>query len=140
MAKFSSSGFTFTLDDSGGVARIVTQFVLTCGALKITNTTQKSTAFGDLWEKLLVTGVRSGTLIALTGLLDDTANTGTFATMIPTTADAVPGFVRNFVVGIGGGHSYTGTVILVDGAVVPKTGNLADYAASLQPTGSIAIV
>ena len=29
---------------------------------------------------------------------------------------------------------------LAEGAVVPKTGNLADYSASLQPTGSIALV
>lgn len=140
MAKFSSSGFTITLDDSGGVARIVTQFVLTMGALKISNNTQKSTAFGDTWEKLLVTGIRQGAPIALTGILDDTANTGTFATMIPTAADAVPGFVRNLVIAMGGGHTYTATVILTEGAVVPKTGNLADYSASLQPTGSIAIV
>lgn len=139
MAKYSSSGFTITLDDSGGVARIVTAFVLTMGALEISNATQKSTAFGDTWEKLLVTGIRSGTPIALTGILDDTANTGTLATMIPTAADAVPGFVRNLVVVIGGGHSYTATVILTKGAVVPKTGNLADYSASLQPTGSITI-
>lgn len=140
MAKFSSAGFSVTLDDSAGVARIVTSFVLTMGALKVTNHTQKSTAFGDTWEKLLVTGIRSGAPIALTGILDDTANTGTFATMIPTTADAVPGFVRNLVIGIGGGHSYTATVILTEGAVVPKAGNLADYSASLQPTGSIALV
>jgi hypothetical protein len=139
MAKYSSSGFTVTLDDSGGVARIVTSFVLTIGALKITNVTQKSTAIGDSWEKLLQTGIRSGTPIALTGILDDTANTGTFATMIPTTADAVPGFYRNLVIALGGGHSYTATVILTEGAVVPKNGNLADYAATLTPSGTITI-
>ncbi len=139
MPKYGSPNLTVTLDDSSGVARIVTGFVLTIGALEITNQIQKSTAFGDTWEKLLVTGIRSGTPITLTGILDDTANTGTFATMIPTAADAVPGFTRNLSIGLGGGHTYVATVILTKGAVVPKPNNLHDYSASLQPTGSIAL-
>lgn len=139
MAKYSSSSVTITLDDSGGVARIITAFVLVIGALKITNNTQKSTAFGDTWEKSLVTGLRAGAAIALSGILDDTATTGTLATMIPTTADAVPGFVRNLVIVIGGGHSYTATVILTEGSIVPKTNTLTDFNASLLPTGTITI-
>lgn len=139
MAKYGSPSVTVTLDDSAGTPRIVTAFVLTMGALKITNNTQVGTAYGDSWEKSLVTGLRKGTPIALGGILDDTANTGTFATMIPTDADAVPGFTRTLAVAIGGGHVYTAEVILQDGSVVPKTGNLTDFAATLLPTGTITI-
>jgi hypothetical protein len=137
--KFSSAGFTATLDDSAGVPRIVTAFVMTMGALEISNNTQKSTALGDGWEKLLATGIQSGTPIALSGILDDTALVGTFATMIPTAADAVPGFTRTFTVGMGGGHQYQAEVILTKGSVVPKTSALADFSASLQPTGTISL-
>jgi hypothetical protein len=139
MAKYGSASLTCTLDDSAGTPRIVTGFVLTMGALEITNQTQKSTAFGDTWEKALVTGIQSGTPIALGGILDDTALTGTFATMIPTAADAVPGFTRTLTIALGGGHTYVAEVILTKGAVVPKPNNLHDYSASLQPTGTIAI-
>lgn len=139
MAKFPSAGMTVTLDDSAGTPRIVTGFVLQMGALKITNKTQVSTAYGDAWEQMLVTGIRGGAQIALSGILDDTANTGTFATMIPTAADAVPGFTRTLTIGLGGAHSYAAEVILADGQVEPKTGNLGEYAATLQPTGTITI-
>ena len=139
MAKYGSPSITVTLDDSAGTPRVVTNFVLTMGALKITNDTQISTPYGASWEQSLVTGMRKGAPIGLTGILDDTANTGTFATMIPTDADAVPGFTRTLTVGIGGGHSYSSEVILQDGSVVLKTNNLTDYAATLLPTGTIAI-
>ncbi len=137
MAKYGSASVTITLDDSGGVPRTVTSFVLSMGGLKITNKTQAGMPFGDSWEKTLVTGIRGGAAIALSGLLDDTVNTGTFATMIPTDADAVIGFTRTLAVGVGGGKIYNAEVILVDGSVNPKTGALTEYAATLQPTGVI---
>lgn len=139
MAKYGSPNITVTLDDSGGTPRIVTGFVLTMGALKITNKTQASTAFGDTWEKMLVTGIRAGAPISLTGLFDDTATTGTLATMTVTDADAVPGFTRTLAIVIGGGHSYGAEVILADSSVVPKANNLTEFAATLQPTGTITI-
>lgn len=139
MSKYGSPQVTITLDDSGGTPRVITGFVLQMGALKITNNTQVATAFGDSWEKSLVTGLRKGAAIALSGLYDDTALVGTAATLQVTDADAVPGFTRSLVVGIGGGHTYTAEVILQDAAIVPKTGALTDYAATLLPTGAIAI-
>jgi hypothetical protein len=137
MAKLSSSGVTITLDDSGGTPRVVTAFVLTMGGLKITQETQVSTAYGDTWVQTLVTGIRKGEKIALSGLVDTTALTGTFATMIPTDADAVPGFTRTLAVLVGGGKTFTAEVILEDGAIEPKMG-LATYSATLQPSGSCA--
>lgn len=139
MAKYGSYSVSITLDDSGGTPRIVTPFVLTMGALKITQNTQIATAYGDTWEKSLVTGIRKGAAIALGGILDDTALIGTFATMTVTDADAVPGFTRTLSIVIGGGHTYLAEVIMVDSSVVPKTGNLSDFAATLQPTGVITI-
>lgn len=139
MSKYGSPNVTITLDDSGGTPRIITGFVLTMGALKITNKTQVSTALGDTFEKSLVTGIRAGTPIGLTGIYDDTALVGTAATLQVTDADAVPGFTRTLSIGIGGGHVYLAEVILADSSIVPKTGNLTDFAATLNPTGTITI-
>jgi hypothetical protein len=137
MAKLPSSGVVLTLDDSGGTPRIVTSFVLTIGGLKITNETIESTPFGAGWRETLATGIRKGEKITLTGLVDTTANTGTFATMIPTTADAVPGFTRSLKCNMGGGNGtvFNCEVVLESGVVEPKIG-LATYQAELQPTGA----
>jgi len=137
MAKLPSSGVTITLDDSGGVARIVTSFVLQCGGLKISQETVGNTAYGDSWIGTLVTGIRKGEKIALSGLVDTTADTGTFATMIPTDADAVPGFTRTLVIVVGAGKTFTAEVVLESGSIEPKIG-LATYQAELQPSGSCA--
>ena len=139
MSKYGSPQVTITLDDSGGTPRVVTGFVLTMGALKITNNTQKGTAYGDAWEKELQTGLRKGTPIALGGIYDDTALVGTGAVMQVTDADAVPGFTRTLSIVIGGGHTYLAEVIMADSAVIPKTGNLTDFAATLNPTGTVTI-
>lgn len=136
MAKAPSSGVTITLDDSGGTPRIVTSFVLTMGALKITQEMVTSTAYGDAWVGQIVTGIRKGEKIALSGLVDTTALTGTFATMIPADADAVPGFTRTLAVLVGG-KTFTAEVLLESGAIEPKIG-LATFSASLQPSGSCA--
>lgn len=137
MSKYGSASVTITLDDSGGTPRIITAFVLSMGGLKITNKTQISTAYGDAWEKALVTGIRAGTPIALSGLFDDTAVTGTLATLTVTDADAVPGFTRTLSIVVGGGHTYLAEVILADSTVAPKTNALTDFAATLNPTGTI---
>lgn len=136
MAKAPSSGVVITLDDSGGTPRIVTSFVMTMGALKITQDMVTSTGYGDAWVGTLVTGIRKGEKIALTGLVDTTALVGTFATMIPADADAVPGFTRTLTVLVGG-KTFTAEVLLESGAIEPKIG-LATYSASLQPSGSCA--
>jgi hypothetical protein len=137
MSKLSSSGVTITLDDSGGTPRIVTAFVLALGALKVTQEMAANTAYGDTWIQSIVTGIRKGEKIALSGLVDTTADTGTFATMIPTDADAVPGFTRTLAVLVGGGKTFTAEVILESGSIEPKVG-LATYSAELQPSGSCA--
>jgi hypothetical protein len=139
MSKYGSPSVTITLDDSGGTPRVVTAFILTMGALKITNKTQPSTAFGDSWEKALQTGLRAGTPIALGGIYDDTALVGTGAVMQVTDADAVPGFTRTLSIVIGGGHTYLAEVIMADSSVVPKAGVLTDFACTLNPTGTVTI-
>lgn len=139
MAKIPSSGVVLTLDDSGGTPRIITNFVLQMGAIKITQEMIESTPYGKAWREQIQTGIRKGEPIQLSGLVDTTANTGTFATMIPTDADAVPGFTRTLSINLGGGSGtvFGCEVILQDGAVEPKIG-LATYASTLQPTGTCA--
>jgi hypothetical protein len=136
MAKGPSTGVTITLDDSGGTPRIVTSFVMTMGALKITQEMMTDTAYGDTWVQTIVTGIRKGEKFGLTGLVDTTANTGTFATMVPADADAVPGFTRTFVAVVAG-KTFTAEVILESGAIEAKIG-LATFTAELQPSGSCA--
>lgn len=135
MAKAPSSGVTCAIDDSGGVSRVVTSFVMTMGALKITNKTQPSTAFGDSWEAKLATGMRAGNPFSLKGLVDTTADTGTFATMIPGDGDAVPGFTRTFSIVVGG-KTFAGECIIAEGAIEPKTGNNAEFTGNFEPTGA----
>jgi hypothetical protein len=136
MAKLPSSGVVVTLDDSGGTPRVVTSFVMQMGALKITQEMLTNTPYGSAWMTQIQTGIRKGEAIQLSGLVDTTADTGTFATMIPTTADAVPGFTRSLKVNMGGGNGtyFNAEFILQDGAIEPKIG-LATYSATLQPTG-----
>lgn len=138
MAKIPSSGVSITLDDSGGTPRIVTSFVMQMGALKITQETEASTPYGSGWFQTLVTGIRRGEKITLSGIADTTANTGTFATMLPTAADAVPGFTRTLAINLGGGAGtvFGCEVILESGAIEPKIG-LAGFSAELQPTGEV---
>lgn len=139
--KYGSADITITLDDATGTPRIVTDAVLAIGGLKIVNMTQKSTPFSANWEENLVTGIRSGAAIALSGLLDDTADTGYFDAMTVQDADAVPGFTRTLTVGLGGSplHQYSAEVILQDSAVNPKAEALTEYAATLLPTGQISL-
>jgi len=137
MAKYGSASVTITLDDSGGTPRIITGFVLSMGGLKITNKTQPSTPFGVGWEQTLVTGMRAGDKIQLQGLYDDTADTGTAATLLVTDADAAIGFTRALVIVVGGAKTYTAEVILEESSINPKTGALTEYSATLQPTGTI---
>lgn len=134
MANAPSSAVTVTLDDSAGTPRVITGFVLTMGALKITNKTQPSTGLGDTWERKLANGIRAGEKVGLTGYVDNTADTGTWAVMLVTDADAVPGFTRSLSVLIMSGHTFTAETILEDAAIEAKVG-LCEYKSTLGPTG-----
>jgi hypothetical protein len=136
MAKIPSSGVIVTLDDSGGSARVITSYLMQIGGVKITQEMLTNTPYGSAWVTQIQTGIRKGEKITFSGLADTTATTGTFATMLVTDADAVPGFTRSLIINLGGGNGtvFTCEVIMESSALEPKIG-LAGFTAELQPTG-----
>ena len=132
MAKYGSSSVTVTMDDSGGTARTITPYVNTIGGLKIETITQEINPFGGSAEKPNSVGVYKSITIPITGFFDDTATVGphvVFGTISSTVAAAS----RTLAVNTGGG-TYTVECIVTGYEVMPKTGALTEYAATLQTT------
>lgn len=136
--KHGSSELTITYDDSGGVARAITNGVLTIGAMKIVAKQQMTMAFGDSWEESTPTGIRSVPPITMTGFFDDTATTGTHVVMRVVDADIDPnGSTRTLTVVFSAqsGSTFAGETRLADYEVLGKNGNLTEFSATVQPTG-----
>lgn len=130
MAKYGSGSVTVTMDDSGGSARVITPYVNTMGGLKIETITQEINPFGGTAEKPNSVGVYKSITIPIGGFFDDTATVGphvVFGTISSTVAAAS----RTLVVVTGGG-TYTVEVIVTGYEVLPKTGALTEYVATLQ--------
>ena len=85
MAKYGPSSVAITLDDSGGTARNLSQYIISIGGIKINAGMVDSTGFGDSWAESLSTGLRSMDDITIEAWYDDTSNT----------TDAVLGDVAN---------------------------------------------
>jgi hypothetical protein len=137
--KHSSSEWVIGYDDSpGGTLRTMTQHVLTIGGIKIENPQQLSHAFGDTFEESSPTGVRRIPPIQIGGLFDDTATTGPHAVFNVVAGDADPnGSTRSFSAQVAtGGATFTVETRLVSYEVLGKNGNLTEYVAVVQPTGS----
>jgi hypothetical protein len=58
VAKYGPSSVTITLDDSGGTARDLSQYIISIGGIKINAGMVDSTGFGDSWTESLSTGKR----------------------------------------------------------------------------------
>lgn len=138
VGKHSSSEVTFTITDAqGGTNRILTAFLLTCGALKISATYQKSTAYGDTWEKQLPTGLQIAAPITVTGIWDDSATPSPHTVLI--SPDILPNSAaRALIITVSTGtvRTYTTTCFVQDYAVIPKVSNLTEFSATLLLTGS----
>lgn len=130
MAKYGSSSVTVTMDDSGGTPRVITPYVQTIGGLKIETITQDVNPFGGGAEKPASVGVYKSQTIAISGMFDDAATVGphvVFGTISSTPAATS----RTLAVNTGGG-TYTVECIVTGYEVMPKNGNLTEYAATLQ--------
>lgn len=140
MAKFGSSSMTISIDDApGGALQNITNHVLTIGGVKIENILQPSHAFGDAWEEMLATGLARIPAIPITGYFDDTATTGPHTVLQVKAADRSAGAAtRTFtlVVGAGAGNSFTCEGHMASYEVLGKNGNLTEFAAVFQPSGS----
>jgi hypothetical protein len=60
-------------DDSGGVLRDISQFVMTLGDFTIEQLLEEKHSFGDSWEESLPIGIGKVADIDIGGLYDDTA-------------------------------------------------------------------
>lgn len=138
--KHASSEVTITYDDApGGTGRAMQQAVLTMSGIKIEAATQLSHAFGDAWEESSPSGMRKVPAITLTGFFDDTATTGPHIVFRVVDGDIAPeASTRTLVVVFGNGVTFTVETRLVSYEVLGKNGNLTEYAAVVQPTGSAA--
>jgi hypothetical protein len=139
VGKHSSSEVTVSLEDAQeGTPRLVTAFILTISAVKITSIMQKSTAFGDTWDKMLPTGLMKADPITLTGFWDDSAG-GTAPHTVFLTPDTNPNSgTRALVVTFSTGTVRTFTIetLLESYAVIGKNSLLTEFAAVLVPTGT----
>lgn len=138
--KHSSSEVTITYDSSpGGSGVAITNSVLTMSGIKIEAPQQLSHAFGDSWEESTPTGMRKVPAITMTGFYDDTATTGPHTVLRVVDGDVDPqGSTRTLVVVFGNSVTFTVETRLMSYEVLGKNGNLTEYAAVVQPTGSAA--
>jgi len=133
--KHGSAEVTITLDDSGGSARTLTSYILTMGALKVTSHTQPSTAYGDSWDKVLLTGVQRGEPIQFSGFFDDTATTGPHVVFQPDSSPQAS--TRTLTVVVGNSKSFSCEGYVTDYAVIGKVGALTEFQATYMPTGTV---
>lgn len=141
MAKHGSAEWTISVDDAqGGTLRAITPYVQNISGIKITSMTQVITAFGDTWEKSSPTGVKKIDPLTIGGFFDDTAVVGphvVFLTPDVTLYDGTTATSRTFTAVVASTpKTFTVEVLLVSYAVIGKNGNLTEYQAVLQPTGS----
>lgn len=136
--KHSSSEVSIQYDASpGGSLTPVTQSILTMSGIKIEAPQQLSHAFGDAWEESTPTGMRRVPPITVTGFFDDTASTGPHVIFKDPDYDPQAA-TRTLVVGFGNSVTFTVETRLVSYEVLGKNGNLTEFAAVIQPTGSAA--
>jgi hypothetical protein len=134
--KYGSASITITYDASpGGSGQIITNYVLTMGAVKISSELQKSNAFGDAWEEFLPTGLNKMEKISLTGFWDTTATTSPHVVFIAPD-DGPQDATRTLVIVFGDSKTMTVETYLQSYSVIGKNGNLTEFAAEIQPTGA----
>ena len=138
VGKHSSSEVTFSLEDSQeGTPRLLTGFLLTMGAAKISAILQKSTAYGVAWEAMLPTGLQKADPITITGFWDDSATPSPHTVLI--SPDILPNSgTRALVITFSTGtvRTFTCECLLESYSVIGKTGNLTEFAAVLVLVGA----
>lgn len=134
MAKYGPSSVAITLDDSGGTARVLSQYIISIGGIKVNSGMVDSTGFGDSWTESLSTGKRFMDDITIEAWYDDTSNT----------TDAVLGDVANgpadqqktLLVAYGGSKTTTVEGWIVDYERVLDKDSLHIVRATFRPSGA----
>lgn len=138
MAKYGSPSVTIAFDDSGGVARTVTDYITEMNGIEIEAVTDPTHAFGDSWEEATGTGLSKVADVVLKGFHDDTATSGphvVFRALDTSPSASTRTLAINF-----GGTNGTATVECrcVKYKLGAKVGNLQTFEVTLRPTGSLA--
>lgn len=133
-----SSEVTFSIDDApGGSPQVMTNYLLEIGGAKIENITQPSHAFGDAWEEALATGFARVPKFKVRGFFNDTATTGPHTVFQVKAADRSPqAATRTVAMGFGNSTSFGGEAVMSSYEVLAKRGELTEFEAEIQPTGT----
>ena len=134
MAKYGSDEVKIEVDNDGGTAQDMSEYIDEVNEISIEALTQESTAFGDEWMKHLATGIKQGNPITFEGFFDDTATTGPDAVFnsvgdeheIEVTYDGDTGSATNKF-----------DAIVIEYALIPTAGELIRYRVEFQPTGTM---
>lgn len=136
MAKYGSSSVTINVDDSGGVARDLTNYITKMSALELEALLEESTAYGDAWIEFLAAGLRKMNPIQLEGFYDDTATSGPHVVLsdLPTGPASI---TKTITVVWGGAKSTAVEVLIAKYQRQAEPGKITRFQASLQPTGTV---
>jgi len=135
---FGSPTVTITYDDSGLTPRVITPYVREIGGIKIESLQARSESFGDSWEETTPTGMQKVGAISIKGYFDDAATVGPH--VVFRVVDTSPAAGTRTLAVVFGGTNGTATVETrcISYEVLGKNGNLTEYEAMVQPTGSLA--
>jgi hypothetical protein len=133
MANSTPAGIVVEYDDSGGVLRDITQYVLTINDIDVEMMNEEVRPFGLAWEKHLPIGVGKVNPIELGGLYDDVAN-GPNALFIRTTPDTPASTTRTFKITWKSGKTTEVETWMGSYKRTPNKNELTKYTATLQPT------
>lgn len=137
--KFGSASLVITIDDApGGSPQTITSHVRDIGGVKVEAITQQSNPFGVSYEEHTPTGVAKMGPIAIHGFYNTTATSGPHVVFMVQSGDRDPqGATRTFTFAPGDSKTFTAEVRLLSYEVLGKNGNLTEYEATIQPTGTL---
>lgn len=135
MAKYGSPSIVIEVDDSGGVARNLSQYILDEVAVAIEALLEESHAFGDSWREYLSTGLRQLGPITFGGFYDDVAN-GPHV-VFKDVADSPTTATRTVTITWGGGKTTSFEVVLSNYTRKAIRGQITKFTAVGTPTGLV---
>jgi hypothetical protein len=136
VANSTPAGIIVQYDDSGGVLRDITQFVLTINGINVEQITEEKHSFGDSWEETLAIGIARMQPVELGGLYDDAA-LGPDALFVRATPDTPVSPTRTLVITWRSGKTTTVETVESSYQRAADRNALTKYTARLQPTGAV---
>lgn len=136
MAKYGSSSVTINVDDSGGVARAMTDYVRSEVLAEIESILTESHAFGDSFVEHLAVGLKRMSPLEFEGFYDDTATTGPHVVFsdLPTGPSSI---TKTVTIVWGGGKSVAVETLINKYTRRAVPGALTMFKATATPTGTI---